>query len=61
MVVLLSFRIDAKVLALIGGTAAVCDGAEHRWTNSEKRTSDTLEPGAALLQGGSVLFRRSGR
>ena len=34
----------------IGGTAAVCDGAEHRWTNSEKRTSDTLEPGAAHVE-----------
>lgn len=41
---------DPRIRYGIGGTAAVCDGAEHRWTNSEKRTSDTLEPGAAHVE-----------
>jgi hypothetical protein len=41
---------DSRIRHGIGGTAAVCDGAEHRWTNSEKRTSDTLAPGAAHVE-----------
>jgi hypothetical protein len=41
---------DSRIRHGIGGTAAVCDGAEHRWTNSEKRTSGTLAPGAAHVE-----------
>ncbi|MDQ0993607.1 DUF6299 family protein [Streptomyces sp. V3I7] len=31
----------------IGGTAAVCDGAEHRWENSGQVPTDQLAPGTA--------------
>ncbi|MFJ1604938.1 DUF6299 family protein [Streptomyces sp. NPDC088253] len=41
---------DPHIRHGIGGTAAVCDGAEHRWTNSEKRTPGTLAPGAAYVE-----------
>lgn len=34
----------------IGGTSAVCDGAEHQWTNSEARAPRTLTPGAAHVE-----------
>ncbi|MFI9154119.1 DUF6299 family protein [Streptomyces sp. NPDC053367] len=34
----------------IGGTAALCDGAEHRWENSGRPSYATLEPGAALVE-----------
>ncbi|MBD0838289.1 DUF6299 family protein [Streptomyces sp. TRM68416] len=33
----------------IGGTRAVCDGAEHRWQNTGK-PSTTLEPGTAHVE-----------
>lgn len=41
---------DPRIRYGIGGSAAVCDGAEHRWTNSEKRTPGTLAPGAAHVE-----------
>ncbi|MFG2311940.1 DUF6299 family protein [Streptomyces sp. NPDC048566] len=41
---------DARVRHGIGGTSAVCDGAEHRWTNSEKREAGTLVPGTAHVE-----------
>ncbi|MEV7339230.1 DUF6299 family protein [Streptomyces sp. NPDC093544] len=41
---------DPQVRHGIGGTAAVCDGAVHPWTNSEKRTPGTLAPGAAHVE-----------
>lgn len=41
---------DPRIRYGIGGTAAVCDGAEHRWTNSEKRTPGTLKPGGAHVE-----------
>jgi hypothetical protein len=41
---------DSRIRYGIGGSAAVCDGAEHRWTNSEKRTPGTLAPGAAHVE-----------
>lgn len=34
----------------IGGTRAVCDGAEHRWENSGKTSPDALAPGAAQVE-----------
>jgi hypothetical protein len=34
----------------IGGTRAVCDGAEHRWENSGKTSPDVLAPGAAQVE-----------
>lgn len=41
---------DTRIRYGIGGSAAVCDGAEHRWTNSERRTPGTLAPGAAHVE-----------
>jgi hypothetical protein len=34
----------------IGGTRAVCDGAEHRWENSGRPSSATLSPGTAQVE-----------
>lgn len=34
----------------IGGTRAVCDGAEHRWENTGKVEAGDLEPGAAHVE-----------
>ncbi|NUS29348.1 MAG: hypothetical protein HOV92_34735 [Streptomyces sp.] len=49
----------------IGGTSAVCDGAEHRWQNTGKVDTGALEPGAAHveatvmeLQGGGLPLPR---
>ncbi|MEU1443139.1 DUF6299 family protein [Streptomyces mirabilis] len=41
---------DTRIHYGIGGSAAVCDGADHRWTNSERRTPGTLAPGAAHVE-----------
>lgn len=34
----------------IGGTQAVCDGAEHRWENTGKPSPGALEPGTAHVE-----------
>ncbi|MEU3524210.1 DUF6299 family protein [Streptomyces sp. NPDC038707] len=44
----------------IGGSAARCDGAEHRWQNSGKPYGQTLRPGAARVQATVVELRPSG-
>jgi len=41
---------DPSVSHPIGGSSAVCDGAEHRWSNSEKRAPKTLVPGPARVE-----------
>ncbi|MHA5050547.1 DUF6299 family protein [Streptomyces sp. SD15] len=41
---------DSQASHGIGGTEAVCDGTEHRWSNSAKREPGTLEPGSARVQ-----------
>ncbi|MFF3462232.1 DUF6299 family protein [Streptomyces sp. NPDC001984] len=41
---------DAQVKHGIGGTLAVCDGAEHTWENTGKVTSDKVAPGAAQVE-----------
>ncbi|MFI0962549.1 DUF6299 family protein [Streptomyces sp. NPDC021080] len=41
---------DSLIIQGIGGTSALCDGADHHWTNSEKRVPGTLETGAAHVQ-----------
>jgi len=48
---------DPRVRHGIGGTSAVCDGAEHRWANSETR-KDALTPGAAHVE--ATLMELSG-
>ncbi|MER5834026.1 DUF6299 family protein [Streptomyces sp. NPDC002130] len=42
----------------IGGTRAVCDGAEHRWVNSGRTGSGALAAGAAHVEA-TVLELRS--
>lgn len=34
----------------IGGTSAVCDGAEHRWVNTGKPMPGELRPGPARVE-----------
>lgn len=43
----------------IGGTRAVCDGAEHRWENSGK-PSRALKPGAAEVEATVMELRPQG-
>ncbi|MEU0971273.1 DUF6299 family protein [Streptomyces sp. NPDC005917] len=44
----------------IGGTRAVCDGAEHRWQNTGKVTSEKLEAGAAHVEATIMELRPAG-
>jgi hypothetical protein len=48
---------DPRVRHGIGGTVAVCDGAAHRWTNSEKRELGTLTAGNAHVE--AILMEMS--
>jgi hypothetical protein len=41
---------DPSVSHPIGGSSAVCDGAEHVWSNSEKSTPKSLVPGPAHIE-----------
>ncbi|MGW7605721.1 DUF6299 family protein [Streptomyces sp. NPDC054766] len=41
---------DPWVSHPIGGSSTVCDGAEHRWSNSEKKAPKTLVPGPAHVE-----------
>ncbi|WP_406839296.1 DUF6299 family protein [Streptomyces sp. AHU1] len=41
---------DPSVSHPIGGSSAVCDGAEHRWSNAEKNAPHTLVPGPAQVE-----------
>lgn len=49
-----------KVLHGIGGTRAVCDGAEHAWENTGKATPDDLDPGAAHVEATLMELRPEG-
>ncbi|MFF6948025.1 DUF6299 family protein [Streptomyces iakyrus] len=44
----------------IGGTRAVCDGAEHRWVNSGRTGSTALVAGAAHVQATVMELRSFG-
>ncbi|MEW2805567.1 DUF6299 family protein [Streptomyces massasporeus] len=44
----------------IGGTRAVCDGAEHRWVNSGRTGSGALVAGAAHVQATVMELRSIG-
>ncbi|MFI1414772.1 DUF6299 family protein [Streptomyces sp. NPDC020707] len=50
---------ESKVRKGVGGTRAVCDGAEHRWTNTDRTDPGRFEPGAATVEA-SVMELRSG-
>ncbi|MEU6291940.1 DUF6299 family protein [Streptomyces sp. NPDC046988] len=41
---------DSSVRHGIGGTRAVCDGKEHRWTNTGTLSTGALKPGAAHVE-----------
>ncbi|MET8899688.1 DUF6299 family protein [Streptomyces sp. NPDC004538] len=41
---------DSSVRHGVGGTRAVCDGKEHRWTNKGTLSTDALKPGAAHVE-----------
>ncbi|MFD8233861.1 DUF6299 family protein [Streptomyces sp. NPDC059696] len=41
----------------IGGTRAVCDGAEHRWVNTGRTTPGALVAGAAHVEAGVMELR----
>ncbi|MEV0933875.1 DUF6299 family protein [Streptomyces phaeochromogenes] len=43
----------------VGGTSAVCDGAEHRWTNTDRTEPGRFRPGAARVEA-TVMELRSG-
>ncbi|MEU6770396.1 DUF6299 family protein [Streptomyces sp. NPDC046759] len=44
----------------IGGTAARCDGAKHRWKNSGKVSSEALKAGKAYVQATVTELRPGG-
>ncbi|MFL1899808.1 DUF6299 family protein [Streptomyces tauricus] len=44
----------------IGSTTAVCDGAEHRWTNTEHTDRGRFAPGAAKVEASLMELRSSG-
>jgi hypothetical protein len=44
----------------IGGTRALCDGAEHAWTNTGKVSSETLKPGVAHVEATLMELRPQG-
>ncbi|MBQ0852816.1 DUF6299 family protein [Streptomyces sp. NPDC057621] len=50
---------DSRVRKSVGGTQAVCDGAEHRWTNTDRTDPGRFEAGAATVEA-SVMELRSG-
>ncbi|MEU6506246.1 MULTISPECIES: DUF6299 family protein [Streptomyces] len=51
---------DPRVKHGIGGSAARCDGAEHRWQNSGKVSLETLKAGAAHVQATLLEMRPAG-
>ncbi|MFH9013501.1 DUF6299 family protein [Streptomyces sp. NPDC017943] len=44
----------------IGGTRAVCDGAEHRWANTGRPMPGSLVPGAARVEATLMELRLLG-
>ncbi|MFG2121470.1 DUF6299 family protein [Streptomyces sp. NPDC048710] len=44
----------------IGGSAALCDGAEHPWQNSGKVSADSLKAGTAHVEATLMELRPAG-
>ncbi|MFF3488018.1 DUF6299 family protein [Streptomyces sp. NPDC002701] len=44
----------------VGGTTAVCDGAQHRWTNTDRTEPGRFKPGAAKVEATLMELRSSG-
>jgi hypothetical protein len=54
-----SVQQGASVVARsVGGTRAICDGAEHMWTNTGTVTPGTYRPGAAHVRATLMELRR---
>ncbi|MFI9804289.1 DUF6299 family protein [Streptomyces sp. NPDC052301] len=51
---------DPHVLHGVGGSMAQCDGAEHRWQNSGKVSSENLQAGSAHVQATLLEMRPAG-
>ncbi|GGS66705.1 DUF6299 family protein [Streptomyces cinerochromogenes] len=51
---------DARLKHGIGGGAARCDGAEHRWENSGKVSGEAVKAGAAHVEATLTELRPSG-
>jgi hypothetical protein len=51
---------DARLKHGIGGGAARCDGAAHRWQNSGKVSGEALKAGAAHVEATLTELRPSG-
>ncbi|RVU28019.1 hypothetical protein EOT10_07085 [Streptomyces antnestii] len=44
----------------IGGTQAVCDGAEHRWENTGKASAEAVRAGAVQVEAAVMELRSQG-
>ncbi|MFF2508102.1 DUF6299 family protein [Streptomyces sp. NPDC058067] len=44
----------------IGGTQAVCDGAEHRWQNTGKASAEVVRAGAVQVEAAVMELRSQG-
>ncbi|MFJ9862550.1 DUF6299 family protein [Streptomyces sp. NPDC101165] len=51
---------DSRLKHGIGGSGALCDGAEHSWQNSGKVSAGSLVPGAAHVEATVMELRPSG-
>ncbi|MGW0994077.1 DUF6299 family protein [Streptomyces sp. NPDC002523] len=51
---------DSRVKHGIGGTKAVCDGAEHSFANSGRVTSESLKAGGAHVEASLMELRPAG-
>ncbi|MEW2568241.1 DUF6299 family protein [Streptomyces sp. NPDC047070] len=51
---------DSRVRKSVGGTRAVCDGAEHRWRNTDRTDPGRFEAGAATVEASVMELRFGG-
>ncbi|MGV9939615.1 DUF6299 family protein [Streptomyces sp. NPDC003401] len=51
---------DSTAQYPVGGTRAVCDGAEHRWVNTGGTAPEPIEPGAVRVEVTLMELRATG-
>ncbi|WP_338703330.1 DUF6299 family protein [Streptomyces sp. Q6] len=51
---------DSAVRRGVGGTVALCDGAEHTWKNTDKLPAGSVVPGAAEVEATVMELRPRG-
>ncbi|ULR54054.1 DUF6299 family protein [Streptomyces deccanensis] len=51
---------ESQVRKGVGGTSAVCDGADHAWTNSDKADPGRYRPGPARVEATVMELSGSG-